>query len=71
MKLIAFFTIGFAALVMATPVPEAAAEAGISDITAALPHALAATDKIMTSDKPVDLVSRQSTSSSLGVMERV
>jgi len=42
--------IGFIAMVMATPIAEPAPEAGLT---------IAESAKIMTSDKPVDLVSRQ------------
>lgn len=61
MKLTSFLLFGMAAFALATPVPEASAEAGLAEQVAAnLPHPLTASD-IMTSDKPVNLVTRQRT----------
>jgi hypothetical protein len=58
MKLSAVILFGIAAFVMANPVPEAEAEAGLVDsVAASLPHALTASD-IMTNDKPVNLITR-------------
>jgi hypothetical protein len=59
MKFSTVLTLGLAAFVMAVPAPEPVAEAGLADqIAGNLPHPLTASD-IMTTDKPVDLVSRQ------------
>ena len=61
MKLVAFLTLGFAAIAMASPMPEAeAAGTGLAEsIAASLPHALTPADKIMTPEAPSNLVTRQ------------
>jgi hypothetical protein len=70
MKISAVIAFGLAAFAMASPVPEAEAEAGLVDsITGSLPHPIngadkraiemAPVDKIMSSVEPVDLVTRQ------------
>lgn len=70
MRFSAVLAFGLATFAMASPVPEAEAEAGVVDsITGALPHAISAADKraiaealankIMTDAAPVNLVSRQ------------
>ncbi|QDS68671.1 hypothetical protein FKW77_002132 [Venturia effusa] len=67
MRFSAVFTLGLAAFVMATPVPEA--EAGVaeiedkrsvaSDLAAALPHPIEGANKVMTAVAPGNLVARQ------------
>jgi hypothetical protein len=70
MKITAIIAFGLAAFAMASPVPEAEAEAGLVDsITGSLPHPIngadkraiemAPVDKIMTTAEPVNLVTRQ------------
>jgi hypothetical protein len=71
MKFSTVIALGLAAFAMASPVPEAEPEAGLSDsLAAALPHPIAGSDKrglaavedankIMTATEPVDLVTRQ------------
>lgn len=67
MRISAVFALGLAAFVMANPVPEA--EAGVAGIeekrgladslAVALPHPVGGVDKIMSSLKPSDLITRQ------------
>lgn len=67
MRFSAIFALGLAAFAMATPFPEA--EAGVAEIeekrsladslAGALPHPVGGADKVMSSGKPSDLVTRQ------------
>jgi hypothetical protein len=60
MKITAILAFALAAFAMASPVPEAEAEAGLAEaITGSLPHPVGGVDKIMTSVEPVNLVTRQ------------
>lgn len=66
MRFSAVFALGFAAFVMATPVPEA--EAAVAEIQekrslpGTLPHPIGGVGKIMSPGKPSGLVTRQDNS---------
>jgi hypothetical protein len=60
MKFSAVLALGLAAFALARPAPEAVEERDLAgDLTAALPHPIQASDKIMVPDAPVDLVTKR------------
>lgn len=62
MKFYAVVALGLAAFAMARPAAEAEEKRDLAaDLSAALPHPIQGTDKIMVPDEPTDLVTRQTT----------